>query len=57
MEFLIGSAGADRVLLGSDYPYDMGQYDTVDLIASLSIPKADKAKILGGNARTLLGAV
>src|SRR5918996_1964618 len=56
LEFLIGSAGADRVLLGSDYPYDMGQYDTVDLIASLSIPEADKAKILGGNARTLLGA-
>jgi aminocarboxymuconate-semialdehyde decarboxylase len=57
LEFLIGSAGADRVLLGSDYPYDMGQYDAVDLIASLSIPEADKAKILGGNARTLLGAV
>src|SRR5918996_1059794 len=57
LEFLIGSAGANRVLLGSDYPYDMGQYDTVDLIASLSMPEADKAKILGGNARTLLGAV
>jgi aminocarboxymuconate-semialdehyde decarboxylase len=57
LEFLIASAGADRVLLGSDYPYDMGQYDTVDLIASLSLPEADKAKILGGNARTLLGAV
>jgi aminocarboxymuconate-semialdehyde decarboxylase len=57
LEFLIGSAGADRVLLGSDYPYDMGQYDAVDMIASLSIPEADKAKILGGNARTLLGTV
>jgi aminocarboxymuconate-semialdehyde decarboxylase len=57
LEFLIGSAGADRVLLGSDYPFDMGQYDVVDLIASLSIPEADKAKILGGNARTLLGTV
>jgi aminocarboxymuconate-semialdehyde decarboxylase len=57
LEFLIVSAGSDRVLLGSDYPYDMGQYDTVDLIASLSMPEADKAKILGGNARTLLGAV
>jgi aminocarboxymuconate-semialdehyde decarboxylase len=56
-EFLIGSAGADRVLLGSDYPFDMGQYDAVDLIASLSIPEADKAKVLGGNARTLLGTI
>ena len=24
LEFLIASAGADRVFLGSDYPYDMG---------------------------------
>ena len=55
LEFLIDQAGADRVLLGSDYPYDMGQYDTVDLIASLSIGEAEKAKILGGNARRLLG--
>jgi aminocarboxymuconate-semialdehyde decarboxylase len=57
LEFLIGSAGADRVLLGSDYPYDMGQYDSVELIASLSIPDADKTKILGGNALALLGTV
>jgi aminocarboxymuconate-semialdehyde decarboxylase len=57
LEFLIGSAGADRVLLGSDYPFDMGQYDAVDLIESLSILETDQAKILGGNARTLLGTV
>jgi aminocarboxymuconate-semialdehyde decarboxylase len=56
LEFLIGSAGAARVLLGSDYPFDMGQYDAVALIESLSIPETDKARILGGNARTLLGA-
>jgi aminocarboxymuconate-semialdehyde decarboxylase len=56
LEFLIGSAGAGRVLLGSDYPYDMGQYDAVAVIASLSIPEGDKAKILGGNARALLRA-
>ena len=55
LEFLIDQTGADRVLLGSDYPYDMGQYDTVDLISSLSIGEAEKAKILGGNARRLLG--
>jgi aminocarboxymuconate-semialdehyde decarboxylase len=55
LEFLIASAGADRVLLGSDYPFDMGQYDSVELISSLSIGEAEKAKILGGNARRLLG--
>jgi aminocarboxymuconate-semialdehyde decarboxylase len=55
LEFLIGWAGADKVLLGSDYPYDMGQYDGVDLVSSLPIGEAEKAKILGGNARRLLG--
>ena len=54
LEFLIAEAGADRVLLGSDYPYDMGQYDGVDLVSSLDIPEGDKAKILLGNARRLL---
>ena len=55
LEFLIDLAGADRVLLGSDYPYDMGQYDSVDLISSLTIGETEKVKILGGNARRLLG--
>jgi aminocarboxymuconate-semialdehyde decarboxylase len=55
LEFLIGWAGADRVLLGSDYPYDMGQYDGVELVSSLPIGEAEKAMILGGNARRLLG--
>jgi aminocarboxymuconate-semialdehyde decarboxylase len=54
LEFLIGAAGAERVLLGSDYPYDMGQYDSVDLIGTLSIPDEEKSKVLSGNARRLL---
>ena len=33
----------------------MGQYDGVDLISSLPIGETEKAKILGGNARRLLG--
>ena len=47
LEFLIGSAGADRVLLGSDYPYDMGQYDSVDLISSLSIGEDGEGEYSG----------
>ena len=29
LEFMIGHVGADRVMLGSDYPYDMGMMDCV----------------------------
>jgi aminocarboxymuconate-semialdehyde decarboxylase len=55
LEFLVGSAGADRVLLGSDYPFDMGTPDGVLQVRALSIPEADQTTILGGRAQALLG--
>jgi aminocarboxymuconate-semialdehyde decarboxylase len=54
LEFLVGSAGSGRVLLGSDYPFDMGMPDGVLQVKNLSIPAADQAAILGGQARMLL---
>ena len=55
LQFLVGNIGADRVLLGSDYPFDMGMPDGVLQVKNLSIPAADQTAILGGRARTLLG--
>jgi len=57
LEFLVGTAGADRVLLGSDYPFDMGMSDGVLQVRGLSIGSAEQASILGGRAQALLGAV
>ena len=54
LEFLIKHTGADHVLLGSDYPYDMGMMDCVSHVRGLQISDADKASILGGRAETLL---
>jgi aminocarboxymuconate-semialdehyde decarboxylase len=54
LEFMIERAGADHVVLGSDYPYDMGMMDCVSHVQSLKISNADKASILGGHAETLL---
>ena len=56
LEFLVGNAGVDRVLLGSDYPFDMGMPDGVLQVRGLSIPASDQASILGGRAKALLGA-
>jgi len=56
LEFLIESAGPARVLLGSDYPYDMGTGECVRQVRALSIPEADKATVLGTQAWELLGA-
>jgi aminocarboxymuconate-semialdehyde decarboxylase len=56
LEFLVRSAGAARVLLGSDYPFDMGQYDGVEAVRALSIPQSDQDLVLGRTASRLLGA-
>src|SRR5689334_23298928 len=55
LEFLVGNAGVNRVLLGSDYPFDMGMPDGVLQVRGLSIPASDQASILGARAQTLLG--
>jgi aminocarboxymuconate-semialdehyde decarboxylase len=55
LDFLVGTAGAERVLLGSDYPFDMGMPEGVAQVRSLSVSATDQSAILGGRARALLG--
>ena len=54
LEAMIGLVGVDKVMLGSDYPYDMGMMDCVQHVRSLKISEADKASILGSRAEVLL---
>lgn len=51
---LIDYAGADHVLLGSDYPFDMGDARHVDTVRALGLPPDVEAAILAGNAERLL---
>ncbi|MFJ9006162.1 amidohydrolase family protein [Streptomyces canus] len=51
---LIAAAGADRVLLGSDFPFDMGTGDPVGALRSAHLPEADFHAVRGGNAAALL---
>ncbi len=53
LRILIKFAGADQVLMGSDYPFDMGLEEPVEFVRSLSLPPEQEAKILGGNAARL----
>jgi aminocarboxymuconate-semialdehyde decarboxylase len=51
---LVEKFGADHVVLGTDYPYDMGEDDPLGLIAKVKLSKADRELIQGGNAARLL---
>jgi len=56
LEALVELFGVDKILLGTDYPYDMGEYDPIGHIASVaSFTDADRAAIAGGNAKALFG--
>jgi aminocarboxymuconate-semialdehyde decarboxylase len=54
LEFLISSVGANRVFLGSDYPYDMGTGECVRQVRAANISVADRDIILGGHAAKIL---
>ena len=52
---LIERFGADHVILGTDYPYDMADDDPLGTIAEIKrLPKADRELVVGGNAARLL---
>ncbi|MFJ8982459.1 amidohydrolase family protein [Streptomyces sp. NPDC102282] len=51
---LVRVAGADRVLLGSDFPFDMGSEDPVGALRAAGLPRADFDAVRGNNAAALL---
>ena len=54
LEFGVKTLGADIVLYGTDYPFDMGNRGPAREIPGLArLPAADQGKILSGNARKL----
>jgi aminocarboxymuconate-semialdehyde decarboxylase len=51
---LVGYAGADHLLLGSDRPFDMGSDQPAEEVRALRLSDFDERSILGGNASRLL---
>ena len=52
---LVKTFGAGHVLMGTDYPFDMADYDPVEHVVSGGFDAATTAAIVGGNAKKLLG--
>jgi len=56
LEYLVGQYGADHVLMGTDYPYDMGEIDPIGFVESAAaLDDEQRRRIFGGNAARLLG--
>jgi len=55
LEYLVQQYGSDKVIMGSDYPFDMADYDPVEHIASSALSDEDKAKVAGLTAVKLFG--
>jgi aminocarboxymuconate-semialdehyde decarboxylase len=55
LQFLVGTMGADRVMLGSDYPFPLGEERAGSLIRQSNLPQEAKTRLLSGNAMRFLG--
>lgn len=54
LAFLVKLVGADRVLIGSDYPFDMGETEPVKAVEALAgLTREERDLILFGNAERL----
>ena len=56
LDFLVKLVGADRVMMGSDYCFDMNEEQPVAAVERLAtLASGERDRILGGNAAQLLG--
>jgi aminocarboxymuconate-semialdehyde decarboxylase len=55
LRVLLDAHGADRVVLGSDYPYPLGERPAGRVIRDASLSDSERTALLGGNAARFLG--
>lgn len=51
---LVSEFGAEHVLLGTDYPFDMGAADPLGFIEQVDLTDSERRLVLGGNVARLL---
>jgi len=55
LQELVRLYGADHILMGTDYPFDMADYDPIGHVCDAGLATGSVAAICGGNAKRLLG--
>lgn len=55
LQALVELVGADHVMMGTDYPYDMAEYDPVGHVLESGFDEATQRALLGGSAQALFG--
>jgi len=54
VEYLKRMVGADHIMVGTDYPYDLGDWMAAEKIQDMNCTNAEREAMLHGNARKLL---
>ena len=54
LKSLVDSVGADRVVMGTDYPFEMADSRPLETIRATGLPEADRQAISGGNIARVL---
>jgi aminocarboxymuconate-semialdehyde decarboxylase len=55
LRYLIDVAGIDTIMLGTDYPFPLGEQEPGKGIASLGLDASDEARLYHGTALEWLG--
>jgi aminocarboxymuconate-semialdehyde decarboxylase len=53
IDTLVATVGVDRIMMGSDYPFDMGDPDPVGLVRGSKLSESDQERVLFSNAKGL----
>jgi aminocarboxymuconate-semialdehyde decarboxylase len=54
VEYLMRMVGAEHVMVGTDYPFDLGDWNAAEKIQSMNCTASEREAMLHGNARRLL---